>query len=796
MARTPDPIDNIMNMLQGKGTVDPNQKAMRQAQMKEQRQQMGAHPGMAHPGQAPPAQDPAQQQQAHPGQAPPAQDPHQRQMGPEETGDGEKEIEDVDDVNLVTDQLNESIISMKRALHHTQDPQETQMWERRIESIRQQILEMGGEPVWADESIEEGLSKLKGRGYVGAERLAEQIRHDYGLEGDTDYQHAPGQHPRDLGGRDQRQRPYQQPGTERPGDVSGHTGTIKPIPPAEGDPEVEPIPPAEGDPEVEPIPPAEGRPEFMPHQEAEPTIPAEDEPTERHPADPDRRTELADPGEPTPDPTPIPEEAEPPTDYGGAWQEFEEWEERTQEVEPEDEVDEALMEIGEDLADEDDIVPPWEQEFEGPDIEEWQFDDQWVRGIIDEYDMAPMTDEEIQETAHDIVQRQAQDKKRVIQRDIDQFKREWPNEFERAKEEIKSAATEYKAAEREEFAGRGMLYSSVMAQATDAVDEAVIEEISEISQAATNYVMGLKDELRDVAEWAIVEEEALRRELAAEERDRATQLGQWRTNLAIQGQKYESDRAMKEAQFGLQQRQQALQEYQMQIEQYDREQQMAAMAGLTSAPHIKETLGRMGYNQEMLQQMDPTQRAYLAESAMDYAMTESQMLSEQLNRDYMALQMDLKQREHELNMRMTEKQMEEMATEDTVFTERDVGLLTSTAGDRRMLETQILPYVKEDPSRLNETADEETGTTNKELLETMLWELKESREYMETEGAQEILDPTINAIETALDNPTEENLAEAERQLGRTRTPVLGGGGSPPIGGTPTPAGPGEEVQQ
>lgn len=147
-----DPLDTIMNTLRSSGSVDHNTKVSRMARMKDERARLGAAPGM-YPGEQPPA---------------PAAQPQQVQQTPQ-TGAGI--LGQTDLTPVIVDQLNETIISLKIQIHRERDPQRRRSLEQQAETIRTQITNLGGEPIWAYETVEEGLQKLKGYGYVGGDRL-------------------------------------------------------------------------------------------------------------------------------------------------------------------------------------------------------------------------------------------------------------------------------------------------------------------------------------------------------------------------------------------------------------------------------------------------------------------------------------------------------------------------------------------------------------------------------------------------------------------------------------------------
>ena len=140
----PDPFENVMTMLRNKGSVDPNTAAARSASIKDQRRTVGATP----PAQKKPPQ----------GRGMPAPQPQGGVMGV--GGDpGQPDM-----MTPVVKSLNEAILGLKAQIHRTTDPEQRRMLEQQAQQIRQRVVDMGGEPIWADESIEEGMQKLQSMG--------------------------------------------------------------------------------------------------------------------------------------------------------------------------------------------------------------------------------------------------------------------------------------------------------------------------------------------------------------------------------------------------------------------------------------------------------------------------------------------------------------------------------------------------------------------------------------------------------------------------------------------------------
>ncbi len=137
----PDPFENVMTMLRNKGSVDPNTSAARSASIKDQRRTVGATP---------------------PAQRKPPQSGGSRTSMPQEGQMGEQMQPDM--MTPVVKSLNEAILGLKAQIHRTTDQEQRRMLEQQAQQIRQRVVDMGGEPIWADESIEEGMRKLQAMG--------------------------------------------------------------------------------------------------------------------------------------------------------------------------------------------------------------------------------------------------------------------------------------------------------------------------------------------------------------------------------------------------------------------------------------------------------------------------------------------------------------------------------------------------------------------------------------------------------------------------------------------------------
>ncbi len=151
----PDPLDNIMGQLRAHGGIDPNQQAARQADLRQQRQQVGATPeGTRQPPQ------PARGEGGMPQDVMPATPESPEGISPDFQ-------EQPNMMGVVVDALNEAIIGLKTEIHRSPEPETKRKLEKQAQNIRDAVMEMEGDPVWGDESIDEGLKKLRGLGAVG-----------------------------------------------------------------------------------------------------------------------------------------------------------------------------------------------------------------------------------------------------------------------------------------------------------------------------------------------------------------------------------------------------------------------------------------------------------------------------------------------------------------------------------------------------------------------------------------------------------------------------------------------------
>lgn len=587
----PEPLDEIMRTLRGSGSVDPGQVEARQARMKQDRQRLGATPqGTKRPPQGGSRDVPRQGEATK-------EDPTQLE-GPDNLG------------LLTTDALNEAILSIKMKKGRTQDPDERRNLDRQAEQIRNQVIELGGEPIWAEETVEEGIQKLRGKGHIGRDRI-------------------PGM------GAQQTQLPRQ---VQNIMDRQSQYGTVG----------------------------SGGHPAQGVSPEAEQVV---------NRADTDQQLSIPGliDGGPLDDlaaPQTATEEAPDDLGYAGTGESFDiggaDLESGIRgltgmlgteapttgptedifapgvEEEP-DRFDELMREIGQDRVDGIQAPEPTVQPDE-------------VRQLAEQYGIQPRSDAEIRQAAQDIVQRQAQGKEQKIQRELDRFQRTFPDEFQKAQERIQQESDRVSANLQEEFSSRGAYYSSTMANRTAELDESVMEQISEISSAAAERVTSLRDELRDVAEWAIVEEEAVRRELEAEDTELRNQLMQLHLQVAMQADQHALDTWAQEVSARQQERSLALQEISMRIEEAQRQGQNLAAAFMADHPTIQQHLREQGVTPERWEQLSLEEQAALVQNAQ---VAEEMMLNRQqhqLQRFSTFGQLSLQ--EQEINMRARQIQQQ------------------------------------------------------------------------------------------------------------------------------------------
>lgn len=570
----PDPLDTIMNTLRHRGGVDPNTAARRKAQLGRQRRTQ----------QVPGRQQPRGQMQVPERQPRDELERTLQDIGEdraedreEETKEGEVDVGGYDMIPVIVDQLNESILSLKVQIHRTRDREERRKLENQAEKIRDQIQELGGEPIWADETVEEGLQKLRGRGYVGGEQL-EDIINEQGLPESA------------------REHLFDQAGTVDTGETAWETPGESPESPA-----------YQADQRVTGVGRA-ARP-YLEQRGAGVSW------------DPDTGQVIVEGPEGTAQLGPT-EIAEPGVAYA-----------------EESEMDRVLRDLGlepDPVTEEPREAPEWDEFYEPAVTEapEPRFNDQAVQNMIQEYGLEPMGRDEIREYADAMVQRQALGRKQAVERQLERFEEDFPHEFERAKERIEEAAAEMSAEVQGEMAARGMYYSSVMAQNLAQIDEEAMDHIAEISRDAAQYVSGLHRDLQEIEEWKAVERETLRHEIFEEERERGAQLAQMRLSAMQHADQYALDAWAQEQNLMLQDRANQFQEFQFEAERALQEQSAAATAQLANHPMFEDFLQGSGIRIDEFQNMPFQQQAQLMQQAPE-------VMGMQLNMQQQALENEL-----------------------------------------------------------------------------------------------------------------------------------------------------------
>ena len=586
---TPDPLDNIMSTLRQRGGIDPETQARRKADLQRQRRTAGV-PGRQ---QAQGQRGVPQQQREIPERQP------RDELGQilddiggdraEATKEGEiGAAEEMD--RVLTDQLNEAILSLKVKIGREQDRDRRKQLENQAKQIRQQVIELGGEPIYADETVEEGLQKLRGKGYIGRDRLNEMIGSPGGGAGEELFRQAQAAGTGVLDQGQAQRGAWEEP---RP-DMTG--------PAYEADRQID------GMQAVRP---------YLEHRGAEVDWdPDAGEVIARGPAGEQRLT---------------PADIE---DPGVAYAE-------------QDDLTRMLTDIGlgpdEREVEEPRDVPEDFEDFYEPAVDappEPDFNPQAVNQIVREYGLEPKSEEQIRKQADAMVRRQALGKRQAVERQIERFEDEFPTEFDRAKEQIEEHAAELTAERQEEMSARGMYYSSVMADAVSEIDETAQQEIAEISSEAANYVADLHRDLQEIEEWKAVEREALRHEMMAEERQQGMKVAQMRLSAQEHADRFALDTWSAEQQMLMEDRQQQFQHFQFEVERAMQEQGMAATASVMRQPMFQEYLEGQGMTLREFEQLPLEQQATMAEQApqmMEFqlnrenAMLENRLLAEEVN---------------------------------------------------------------------------------------------------------------------------------------------------------------------
>jgi hypothetical protein len=543
----PDPLENIMRILREKGSTDPNSSASRSAAMKEHRTIVGASPQATR-------QPPVQQGSPLPNMP--------RDVMPDvpgiPTGPAPETSEQPNMMGTIIDALNEAIIGLKTEIHRAPDPEQKKMLEAEAQAIRDRIVELGGEPVWADESIEEGLQKLRGLGAVSAAPTWSNLN----LGSSSSFGEVPDW---------VKQEEVQNVGEKSPfyEEVLG----LNQQPPAGN--EWWDLFGSSGGGSQGAMMPAVSAPSISAPTVAVPEMPKE--PT----ATPGYYTSLLKDAE-----------------------------------------SQGLTEI-EELIENITGQPVSEQPTPVVDTD-------YVNQMIQQYGIQPKTPEEISEHAKALVERQKLSQEQLINREIERFERNYPNEFERAQQQVQESAAELSADKREEMASRGMFYSSIMANAVENIDEATVETIGEISRDAANYVSELRADLKDLGQWAVVEEEIVKRELEAEDQEHRKMLMSMHVEVASWSDQMALDSWYKREALEQQQDQVNLQAIQLKMQAAEQQGQHLAYAFMADHPLVQNTLKSMGYSPEAFAAMPLESQSYLVQSVVGFNEVQQEMQAKDL----------------------------------------------------------------------------------------------------------------------------------------------------------------------
>lgn len=267
---------------------------------------------------------------------------------------------------------------------------------------------------------------------------------------------------------------------------------------------------------------------------------------------------------------------------------------------------------------------------------ELQVDADYVNRIMEQWGVRPRSEEEIAEIARASVERMAMERRQLVQREIERFEREHEHEFAKAKELIRREAETVKADYQEEFAARGMYYSSVMASALGEVDAKSTEMIAEIARDAANRLADLHADLRDIAEWQIVEEEVLRHQLMQEDQELRKQLAVLSTEVAFKAQQVALDRWYQQQQLELQAYAQRVQTAQLRAQQAIQQGQFLALAFMVNDPEIKNYLTSIGMTEDKWNSLSLEMQAGVVSEAINFNATMAEIKHRQLNNEYLA----------------------------------------------------------------------------------------------------------------------------------------------------------------
>jgi len=254
-----------------------------------------------------------------------------------------------------------------------------------------------------------------------------------------------------------------------------------------------------------------------------------------------------------------------------------------------------------------------------------EVDEEWINNIISQYGMEPRSSEEIRDAAQAIAARQAFQKEQIVQREIDRFEREYPNEFRKAQQDIMAQADQMTADMQEETAARGMFYSSIMAGAASEIDSQTMQHINDIASQAASRVAGLRDERRDIQEWQILEEEVLFHQLEEQDRQQRQQLMHMHVEVATWADQMALDSWYRHETLQQQQDQLELQAIQLKQQEAERLGQHYASAMMADHPLVQGTLQDMGISPQQFGSMPMEAQSALVNQTVGFNEIEQQM---------------------------------------------------------------------------------------------------------------------------------------------------------------------------
>lgn len=256
---------------------------------------------------------------------------------------------------------------------------------------------------------------------------------------------------------------------------------------------------------------------------------------------------------------------------------------------------------------------------------EIRVDDDFLQGLFQQYGIQPRSAEEVQEHARAIVERQKFSQEQILMREIDRFERDYPTEFRQVEAMLKESVEGYSAEKAEEMSARGMFYSSVMSNAVGVADRELVRQLGEISRDAANRVSDLRADVRDLAQWAILEEEVIKRELEMVEDQKRMQMMQIHLEVATWADQMAIDSWYRHETLQHQNDQLQLQAIQLKMQEAERMGQHLASAFMADHPLVQNTMLAMGMTPEAFGQLPVEQQAAMVNGIVHFNDVEQQM---------------------------------------------------------------------------------------------------------------------------------------------------------------------------